>query len=111
VPALAKAAKEAKPTPFDPAWERYFGKYRNIWGDVQVLRYKDQLVAVSPNLPDPTLGMVTLRPVDGEEHVFRIETEENFGAEGELAVFELDAAGQVSRLVMGNSYTEPVIEW
>lgn len=110
-PALAKAAKATASTPFDPAWERYFGKYRSIWGDMQILRYKDRLAAVNPNLPDPMMGMVTLRPVEGAEHTFRIETEENFGSEGELAVFELDESGKVSRVFMGNVYTEPVDSW
>jgi D-alanyl-D-alanine carboxypeptidase len=108
-PALVKAAKPASSESFDPAWERYFGKYRSIWGDLQVLRYKDKLAAVGPNLPDPTVGMTTLTPVG--EHTFRIETDENFGSEGELAIFELDGNGKVARLVMGNVYTEAIDAW
>jgi CubicO group peptidase (beta-lactamase class C family) len=111
-PALAKAAKASKPSSFDPSWEQYLGKYRSIWGDVQVMRYKDQLVAFGPQLPDPTLGMVTLQPLEPPEpHTFRMETEENFSSDGELAVFEVDKTGQVVRLMLGNSYVEPVEEW
>ena len=108
-PALAKAAKPASSEKFDPAWERYFGKYRSIWGDTQILRYKDKLAAIGPNLPDPTTGMTTLTPVS--EHTFRIETEENFGADGELAIFEMDENGKVVRLVMGNSYSQVIEQW
>ncbi len=108
-PALAKAAKPASSGRFDPSWERYFGKYRSIWGDIQVLRYKDKLAVVSPNLPDPLVGITTL--VAEGEHTFRIETEENFGSEGELAIFELDESGKVTRLVMGNVYAEAIDEW
>jgi hypothetical protein len=53
--------------------------------------------------------MVTLTPVG--EHTFRIETEENFGSEGELAIFEMDASGKVVRLVMGNGYVDAVDQW
>lgn len=108
-PALVKAAQPASSEKFDPAWERYFGKYRSIWGDLQVLRFKEKLAAVGPNLPDPTMGMITLTPVSG--HTFRIETEENFGSEGELATFELDEQGKVTRLVMGNVYTDAIDQW
>jgi CubicO group peptidase (beta-lactamase class C family) len=108
-PALVKAAQKSAPAKFDPAWEQYTGKYRSMWGDLQVMRYQEQLVAVGANLPDPTIGMVKFRPVG--EHTFRMETDENFGSDGELAVFELDEAGKVSRLVMGNSYIEPVEDW
>jgi D-alanyl-D-alanine carboxypeptidase len=110
-PALAKAAKVEKKEQFDPAWERYLGKYRSIWGDTQVIRYKEKLVAIAPNLPDPLMGMVTLTPVDGSNDTFRIETEENFGSEGELATFETDESGKVVRLHMGNIYLEAIDQW
>jgi hypothetical protein len=42
---------------------------------------------------------------------FRIETNEHFGNNGELAVFELDESGKVVRLTMGNSYSHPVPAW
>jgi CubicO group peptidase (beta-lactamase class C family) len=108
-PTLAKAAKPAAVNGFNPAWERYFGKYRSIWGDLQVLRYKDKLAAVGLNLPDPLTGIVTLAPVS--EHTFRIETEENFGSEGEVATFEMDASGKVMRLFMGNLYIDAIADW
>lgn len=36
----------------DPDWERYAGRYRNRWGDVQVLLIVDDGL-IEPNLPDP----------------------------------------------------------
>jgi CubicO group peptidase (beta-lactamase class C family) len=110
-PALAKAAKPRSKEKFDPAWEKYVGKYRSIWGDLQVLRHKEKLAAVGPNLPDPTIGLVTFEPIDGQEHTFRIETEENFGADGELATFEMDASGKAKRLFMGNIYMDAIDAW
>lgn len=108
-PALAAAAKHTSAPKFDPAWVKYLGKYRNIWGDTEVIRYKDQLVAISPNLPDPTFGMTTLKPVG--DHTFRMESDENFGAHGELAVFETDKAGNVVRIITGNSYSDRIDTW
>jgi CubicO group peptidase (beta-lactamase class C family) len=108
-PALVKATKPADSEKFDPAWERYCGKYRSIWGDVQVLRHHEKLAVVAPNLPDPLQGMTTLTPL--KDGTFRMETEENFGSEGETARFECDADGKVTRLVMGNVYTEAIDAW
>ncbi len=66
-------------------------------------------MAVSPNIADPTQGMVTLRPLN--DQTFVIETEESFGSEDEMASFELDATGKVSRMYMGNVYADAVDSW
>jgi hypothetical protein len=55
------------------------------------------------------LAPATLHPV--AEHTFRLETKDGFGAHGEPVVFELDDAGRVSRLKIGENYTFPVSEW
>jgi hypothetical protein len=51
----------------------------------------------------------TLQPAG--EHTFRVETENGYGIAGELVVFELDGAGRVRRLRMGENYAEPVEQW
>lgn len=110
VPALLKAAapkpKTVKPT---EVWQTYVGRYRNPWSDTQVLIYKDELLLIAPTEPDPLAGAAKLRPVT--EHVFRMETKEHFGSNGELAIFELDEAGKVTCLRLGNTYTYPVAAW
>ena len=43
--------------------------------------------------------------------MFRFESADGSGPVGELAVFELDAAGKVRRLKYGENYTYPVAAW
>lgn len=110
VPAVIAAAKpKVKPLAAEEQWQAYTGRYRNTWGDSQVLIYGGELVMVYPTDPDPLAGMAKLKPHG--PHTFRIETKENFGSNGELAVFELDASGKVVRLITGNTYAEPLPGW
>lgn len=109
-PAIARAAAPpaAPPTP-DPAWQRYLGRYRNAWGDAQVLVVGGRLTWIGPSLPDPMFAPATLVP-DGE-HAFRVDTKDALGIPGERIVFELDAAGHVTRVRMGSNYAFPITEW
>lgn len=110
VPALLKAAApKPKLGKAEAAWQAYVGRYRNPWGDSQVLIYNGELVLFAPAEPDPLAGMVKLKPV--ADHTFRMETKEHFGSHGELAVFEVDESGKVVHLTLGNTYTYPVAEW
>jgi hypothetical protein len=110
VSAVAKAAvprpKKTKPT---VDLSIYTGKYRNAWGDMQVLLLNGKLVAIDPSLPDPKVGEVVMTPV--AEHTFRMEAKSNFSSDGEQAVFEMDNEGQVTRIKVGANYVYPVVEW
>jgi CubicO group peptidase (beta-lactamase class C family) len=108
-PAIVKATP-APPCPAPPAaWQRYAGKYRSPWADVQVLVVDGSLAMIDPSQPDPTLTVTRLSPVG--EHTFRIETKDGFGANAELVVFELGADGRVVRIKVGENYTLPVVDW
>lgn len=109
-PAILKAAAPA-PKAAQPIenLQRYTGKFRSVWGDEQVIILNNQLVMIDPSLPEPLLSSVKLSPV--AEHTFRIETEENFGSDGELAIFEFDEQGKITRLVAGNTPIFPVEAW
>ena len=110
VPAIAKAAApRPKVMEAKERWQRYAGKYRNVWGDTQVLIQNGGLVMLDPSMPDPALGLSKLVPIDGSS--FRLETEANFGNDGEVVVFETDERGDVSRIKVGNNYTYRVSEW
>ncbi|HTO13982.1 MAG TPA: serine hydrolase [Candidatus Binatia bacterium] len=107
-PAIAKAAAAAAATA--PAgWERYAGRYRNAWGDAQVLLVDGRLAMLDPSLPDPMPNVIWLDPAG--EHTFRAETRNGFGANGEPVVFELDAAGRVRRIKIGENYLNAVETW
>ena len=107
-PAIARATAPPPPVP-DPAWQRYVGRYRNTWGDAQVLVIGGRLSIIGPNLPDPMWAPSTLVPIG--EHTFRLETRDGYGSHGERAVFELDASGTVKRLTIGYEEILPVSEW
>ncbi|MEX1019919.1 MAG: serine hydrolase [Litorilinea sp.] len=109
VPALVKAANPPSPAVAPDAWHRYVGRYHNTWTtNVQVLVYNNKLVVIYPEGDDPMAYHVVLTPVD--DHRFRIEGGDPGGAPGELAWFETDDAGKVTRLNMGNNFYEPYAE-
>jgi CubicO group peptidase (beta-lactamase class C family) len=109
-PSISKAvAPPAKATESDPAWQAYVGKYRNAWGDSQVLVLDGKLAMIGPALPDPTLAVNTLVPVG--DHTFRAETEDGYSIHGELVVFEMDDEGQVHRVKAGQNFAYPVGKW
>jgi CubicO group peptidase (beta-lactamase class C family) len=108
-PALVAAARPSPASEIDPAWKQYTGKYRTVWNDIEVLLLDSGLVLIDPSLPDPQLVMTKLTPVS--THVFRMEAANNFGANGELAIFEMNDDGRVARIKLGSTYTFPVETW
>ncbi len=106
--AIAAVTKPA-PRAADPAWQRYVGRYRSAWRDIQVIVRGGELVAIAPDGPDPLLAPSTLTPV--AEHTFRVETTDGYGVPGELVVFELDPAGRVKRARFGENYSERIETW
>ncbi|MCI0456567.1 MAG: serine hydrolase [Gemmataceae bacterium] len=105
-PALVKAA--AAPVVAEkakPEWQKYVGKYRNPWGDGQVLVLDGKLVLINPTEQDPTGTKATLVPL--AEHTFRLEGGAPTGPHGERVVFELGKDGQVVRVKVGANYTYP----
>jgi len=105
-PAVARDATPGPAPAPDPAWQRYLGPYRSPWADLQVLVVDGGLALLDPSLPDPMLALTRLQPVG--EHVFRMESLDGFAATGELLTFELDAAGRVARVKVGDNYISPV---
>jgi CubicO group peptidase (beta-lactamase class C family) len=107
-PAVTRATAPPPPAA-DPAWQRYVGRYRNHWGDAEVLVVGGRLTLIGPNLPDPMGAPGTLVPIG--EHTFRLETKDGYGSHGERVVFEMDDAGRVARLTVGYNWIFPVTEW
>jgi len=103
------AVTKPAPRTADPAWQRYVGRYRNAWRDIQIVVRGGELVAIAPDGPDPLLAPSTLTPV--AEHTFRVETTDGYGIPGELVVFETDPAGRVTRARFGENYSERIETW
>ncbi len=109
-PAVVKAGQPKAKSAAPPAdWQRYVGKYRSTWGDDEVMILHDELVVLDPLAPDPLATLSKLIPVD--THIFRIESKENYGSDGELATFQMDSNGKVESLKIGNTYTYPHAAW
>ncbi len=105
-PAIVRAAATPKPpAEADPSWTQYVGTYRSRRGERQVMILNEELVVISPLSDDPMAGKSVLRPLG--EHTFTIEGTGG-GPHGELARFELDADGNITRLYMGVNYSERV---
>jgi D-alanyl-D-alanine carboxypeptidase len=107
-PAILSVAARPPATPPE-GWQRYAGKYRNSWGDVQILVVEGRLAMLDPSLPDPMPNVVWLQPAGA--HTFRMESRNGFGSHGELLVFELDGSGRVQRVKLGENYLSPVERW
>lgn len=108
-PAIVKAVTPPAPASPPAGWERYAGRYRSPWADVQVLVVEGRLAMIDPSLPDPMLGVTWLQPVS--EHTFRGETKNGFGNHGEPVVFALAADGRVARLKIGENFLTSVADW
>lgn len=93
----------------DPAWQKFAGRYRSPWGDMQILVYNDELIAIDPSLDNPMLALTKLKPLG--DNTFLIEEKGGFGSPGEKTVFELDEQGKVVRVVSGVDYSWPIEEW
>jgi CubicO group peptidase (beta-lactamase class C family) len=107
--ALLKAVPSTPLATPDPAWQQYLGRYRNTWGDAQVLIRHGALVVLDPSQPDPTLDISTLIPI--APHTFRLEQQNGFGSHGALVTFEVDSAGKVQRVKVGENYLYPQAVW
>jgi D-alanyl-D-alanine carboxypeptidase len=103
--AAAKAgATKPVTVAWDPAWGRFAGLYRGVFGDQQVVLMNDKLVLITPNaatLDNP----VELVPLGGGR--FRYTAPVGGGVIGEVVRFE-ERDGRVVRMYTGDSYVERV---
>jgi D-alanyl-D-alanine carboxypeptidase len=105
---LAKAAATQMPKPaWDPAWKRFAGLYRSMWGDQQVVDMKDSLVVILPESEDPQASMMKLLPAGGG--TFKLEAATGGSAIGELVTFSVSPDGNVRSMTVGNVPSERVL--
>jgi hypothetical protein len=87
--------------------EKYAGKFRNRWGDVEVLVYKGELIMITPQILDPMIEYTVLKHVEGDKFQMKAP---GYGSHKEYAVFEFEK-GKIKRLKTGENYTYPIDEW
>ena len=103
--AVAKAsASKPKAVAWDPAWARFAGLYRGLWGDSQVVLLNRRLVMITPNGPNVD-NPVTLEPLGNG--LLRFTAPSGGGAVGEVVRF-VEENGRVVRMITGDSYVERV---
>ena len=99
-------ATEPQAAAWDPAWERFAGRYRSRNGERQVLVMNDRLVVMNPwatSIEDPT----ELEAID--DRLFRMVAPTGGGAVGEVVRF-VEENGEVVRMITGDSYADRVRE-
>ena len=99
-------ATEPQAAAWDPAWERFAGRYRSRNGERQVLVMNDRLVVMNPwatSIEDPT----ELEAID--DGLFRMVAPTGGGAVGEVVRF-VEENGEVVRMITGDSYADRVRE-
>jgi len=95
---VAKAARgPAKPKLWNPAWRRYAGLYRSIWGDTEVVELNNQLVMIDPASDDPT-DQLRIEPQPSGS--FKLEGPSGGASVGERVEF-IEEGGRVVRLRVG----------
>ena len=109
--AVARAAM-TKPAAvaWDPAWERFAGLYRGVWGDQHVVLLNKHLVILTPNGPnleDP----VTLEPIGNGRFRLLAPTGGGgaYGVVGEVVRF-VEESGRPMRMYMGDTWIDRVPE-
>jgi CubicO group peptidase (beta-lactamase class C family) len=99
------ADKTAEKPPRDLS--RYTGKFRNRWGDTEVIQYNGELIMITPQLPDPMAEYTTLKHIEGDRFQMKAP---GYGTHNEYAVYEFES-GKIKRLKTGENYTYPVEKW
>jgi hypothetical protein len=95
---VGEAVAKSKPSPpkpaWDPAWSRFAGLYRSMWGDVEVVELDGRLAMIDPTSDDPG-EQQQLIPLGGG--TFRLEAKSGGSAVGEVVSF-VERGGRVMRL-------------
>lgn len=104
----AAVAKAAAPKPtvvaWDPAWARFAGLYRGVFGDQQVVLLNEKLVLITPNAATVDAS-IELVPLGGGR--FRFKAPTGGSVIGEIVRFE-ESNGRVTRMYTGDSWVERV---
>ncbi len=111
--ALLEGSLGHAPTPepmlqTDPAWVRFIGRYRDLWGESDVRILDGNLVIVDPEADEPLDGMIRLIP-DGKDR-FRVPVPDrlSYDSVGEPVTFESGPDGTVVRMKHGANYSQKV---
>ena len=105
--AVGKAAAVSKNVvAWEPAWGRFAGVYRSVFGDTAVIEISQGLVSFDPTGANPE-RQNKLVPLGGGQ--FRLEAPAGGGAVGETVRF-VEQPGGGMRMYSGGSYSDRVVQ-
>jgi hypothetical protein len=90
--------------PWDPAWARFAGLYRDAWSDMHVVLMDEQLVLLSSRAGSIDTDTY-LKPLGNGE--FLMMAPNGGGPVGEVVRF-VEEDGQVVRMITGDSFAERI---
>jgi hypothetical protein len=79
--------------------ERYEGKFRNIWGDIEFVTLDQSLILYNLKSKSPVLDFYQLQP-EGD-HQFTVTSGDSLHYVGESVRFEFDSEGKACRVFVG----------
>jgi CubicO group peptidase (beta-lactamase class C family) len=86
----------------------YLGRYRNSWGDTQLLALDGALALLSPLAADPLAALAELEP--SGDHTFRLRSGDGYSSRDEEVVFEMEGA-LARRVRVGATWAERIEHW
>jgi CubicO group peptidase (beta-lactamase class C family) len=86
--------------------ERFTGRFANIWGITDIAAFGDALVGLHPEADDPAKFVTRLAIMD--EQTLRVTETHGMAAPGERVRYVRDAAGDVTKVIMGGTSAYPV---
>ncbi len=92
----ARVEAEPAPTVATEVLDRYVGRFANLWGVVDVVRFGTHLLALDPGADDPTAAPTRL--VLEDDATLRVTETGGYGAPGESLRYSFGADGGVQRV-------------
>jgi len=94
---------EGRPAPY----ERFTGRFVNLWGATDVAAFGDTLAVLNPDDDDPVKEVT--RVVVEDDETLRIKETNGYGSPGEAMRYARDAAGRVTKVAGGVTLYPPDI--
>ena len=105
--ALRETATSEMPSAFPR--ERFTGRFVKMDGVIDVAAFGDSLVALNADADDPTLTVIRLA-VENED-TLRMTSAPGFASSGEAIRYSRDAAGDVTKVVIGGESAYPLTHY
>jgi CubicO group peptidase (beta-lactamase class C family) len=85
--------------------DRFTGRFGNLWGVTDIVRFGGRLVALAPNDPEPAKNATELEVVDGD--TLRIGKTNGYGSPGETVRYSRSPDGTLTKIVFGGVTSYP----